>query len=249
MHRSLDRNLSGFLQDYLFADVFAIYPIRMDRGKQPDKLVRVFAALKAAGASVRLLIINFHSNSERFTQYRDEILAEGKELGLNRQELAFTNHITSLPGISDRILQSYRFEVPHKVVLDLFHLTNIYVHPSTSESYSLVCQEAAACGNMLFLNEDCPAMRDIYGADARYIRFSSSARSSTLSRPDEMMYYSGVAKDIIGHLSGEAPIRQRTRLRQTRNSQIVFKQWLEPLLYLDVPRVKNIDLGNEGGVT
>ncbi len=52
--------------------------------------------------------------------------------------MIFTNQIETLPGVSSRLLDSYRFEVPHRVILDLFRLTNIYVHPSTSESYSLV---------------------------------------------------------------------------------------------------------------
>jgi len=220
--------------DLYAPDVFAIYPIRMDRGKQPEKVVRLFAALKAAGASVRLVIINSHSNRQHFIDYRDDIISEVEPLGLTSREVIFTNQIETLPGVSPRLLDSYRFEVPHRVVLDLFRLTNIYVHPSTAESYSLVSQEAAASGNLLFLNEDVPAMRTIYGNAARYLKFSSS-RSSTVSRADEAEYYTGAAQDVLGSLRTEATVYQRTRLRQTRHPQAVFHDWLEPLLYMLPP--------------
>jgi len=212
-------------------DVFAIYPIRMDRGKQPEKLVRLFAALKACGASVRLIIIAAHSAGQKYVGYRDEILSEMATLGLTDDEVVFTNHIRSLPGISPRVLREYQVEVPHRVILDLFRLTNIYFHPSSSESYSLVCQEAAACGNLLVLNEDFPAMRALYGPDAHYVTFSSLGEAFRLDfgMPHD---YVDLAEKVIGFLGNESTIRQRTRLRQTRNMQTVFRDWLEPLLFL-----------------
>jgi glycosyltransferase involved in cell wall biosynthesis len=216
--------------DLYAPDVFAIYPIRMDRGKQPEKLVRLFAELKQAGSSIRLIIVNFHSTGQHFLDYRDEVLREMDTLGLTREEVIFTNQIRSLPGIAEQDLRRYHLEVPHKVVLDLFHLTNLYVHPSGSETYSLVCQEAAACGNLLFLNDDFPSMRDIYGADAHYVKFSST-QFVTTHTPSEAAYYAGVARKIIGLLHGEKVISQKTRLRQTRNLEAVFRDWLEPLLY------------------
>lgn len=220
--------------DLYAPDILAIYPIRMDRGKQPEKLVRLFAELKRAGKSVRLIIINFHSTGQHFLDYREEIIREMAGLGLTCEDVIFTNRIEALPGVSEQDMRAYRLEVPHKVVLDLFHLTNLYVHPSGSETYSLVCQEAAACGNLLFLNEDFPAMRDVYGAEAHYIKFSSTLFTTT-HRPSEQAYYAGVARSIIGLLEAEKSVRQRTRLRQTRGLEAVFAQRLEPLLHQSPP--------------
>ncbi|BBH71855.1 hypothetical protein ACTI_85400 [Actinoplanes sp. OR16] len=216
--------------DLYTPDVFAVYPIRMDRGKQPEKLVRLFAELKRSGQSVRLMIVNFHSTGEHFLDYRAEILRERDELGLTPKEVIFTNGMGPLPGIAPHDIERYRIEVPRKVVLDLFHLTNVYVHPSGSETYSLVCQEAAACGNLLFLNDDFPAMRDVYGSDAHYVKFSST-RFVTTHNPSEAAYYAGVARTMIGLLRAEKTVSQKTRLRQTRNPQAVFRDWLEPLLW------------------
>lgn len=211
--------------------ILAVYPLRMDRGKQPDKLIRLFSELKRAGQSVRLIIAAFHSTGEHFLDYRDELREEIDRLGLSEDEVVFTNGLESLPGVPDEELRRYQVELPHKVVLDLFHLSNIYVHPSASETYSLVCQEAAACGNLLFLNADFPPMREVYGPSAAYVKFSSSLFTTTY-RPNELAYYAEVAQKIVHALLYEKTVQQKTRLRQTRNLDAVFKNHLEPLLYV-----------------
>jgi glycosyltransferase involved in cell wall biosynthesis len=213
-------------------DIFAIYPIRMDRGKQPEKLVRLFSEIKKAGKTVCLLIVNFHSTGQHFIEYRDDIMREARGLGLTDEQVIFTNGIESLPGVCEQELQKYRVEFPHKVVMDLFHLSNIYVHPSASETYSLVCQEAAACGNLLFLNDDFPPMREIYGSSAHYIKFSSTLFTTTHS-PSESAYYAEIARKIFHHLEVDQTVKQKTRIRQTRNLQAVFRNHLEPLFYAD----------------
>ena len=168
-----------------------------------------------------------------FIDYRDELLAETRRLGLDDEELVFTNRIESLPGTNDADLQKYRIEFPHKVVLDLFQLTNLYVHPSASETYSYVCQEAAACGNLLFLNDDFPPMRDIYGEAAHYLKFSSTL-FTTKHSPDELAYYAEVARMIFHRLEAEKTVSQKTRIRQTRNLDAVFRNYLEPLFYANL---------------
>jgi glycosyltransferase involved in cell wall biosynthesis len=210
--------------------ILAVYPVRMDRGKQPEKLVRLFSELKRAGASIRLVIASFHSTGQHFLDYRDDIRAEADRLGLSDREVIFTNSLGSLPGIADGDLRRFEIELPHKVVVDLFHLSNIYVHPSASETYSLVCQEAAACGNLLVLNDDFPPMREIYGPFATYVKFSSALFTTTY-RPDELAYYAEVARKILHAVHYEKTVQQKTRLRQTRNLRAVFAQHVEPLLH------------------
>ncbi len=210
--------------------ILAVYPLRMDRGKQPEKLVRLFAELKRMDLTIRLVIASFHSTGRHFLDYREEILREMKELGLSEDEVVFTNRIELLDDVSEDDLRRYQVEMPHKVVVDLFHLSNIYVHPSASETYSLVCQEAAACGNLLYLNDDFPPMRDVFGPAATYVKFSSSLFTTTY-RPSEHAYYAEIARKIVHAVQYEKTIQQRTRLRQTRNLDFVFKHYLEPLLY------------------
>jgi glycosyltransferase involved in cell wall biosynthesis len=210
--------------------ILAVYPLRLDRGKQPEKLVRLFAELKRMDLSVRLVIACFHSTGQHFLDYREEILREMAELELSDEEVIFTNRDETLAGLPDDEMRRYRIELPHKVVVDLFHLSNIYVHPSASETYSLVCQEAAACGNLLYLNDDFPPMREVYGPAASYVKFSSSLFTTTY-RPSELAYYSEIARKIVHAVQYEKTIQQKTRLRQTRNLGFVFRNYVEPLLY------------------
>lgn len=210
-------------------DVFAIYPARLDRGKQAEKIVRLFAELKRAGASVRLLLLNSHSTGEHFVHYRDEILAEAATLGLGGDDVVFTNALRELPPIGAAEMRRMSIEMPHRVVMDLFHLSDIYVHPSASETYSLVCQEAAISGNLLVLNDDFPAMREVYGDDALYVKFSST-HFHTIHTPSEHAYYAQVARDILTLLDTYPTLAQRRRIRRTRNPDAVFTQFLRPLL-------------------
>jgi glycosyltransferase involved in cell wall biosynthesis len=210
--------------------ILAVYPVRMDRGKQPEKLVRLFSELKRAGASIRLIIACFHSTGQHFIDYRNDIRAEAEGLGLTDSEVIFTNDLGFLPEIPADDLRRYEVELPHKVVVDLFHLSNIYVHPSASETYSLVCQEAAATGNLLVLNDDFPPMREIYGPSATYVKFSSALFTTTYI-PDEFAYYAEIARKILHALEYEKSVQQKTRLRQTRNLEAVFAKHFEPLLY------------------
>lgn len=210
--------------------VLGVYPLRMDRGKQPEKVVRLFSQLKVAGQSVRLVVVSFHSTGEHFLRYREEVRDEALRLGLTDDEVVFTNRLPSLPGVEDGELRRCHVEMPHKVVMDLLHLTNVYVHPSASETYSLVCQEAAACGNVLFLNDDFPPMRDIHGGDAIYVKFCSSLFTTTY-QPSEMAYYADVARRVVHVIQSERTVRQKTRLRRTRNLHAVFRDHVEPLLF------------------
>jgi glycosyltransferase involved in cell wall biosynthesis len=210
-------------------DIFAIYPARLDRGKQAEKIVRLFAELKRAGASVRLLLLNFHSTGEHFIYYRDEILAEAATLGLDGDDVVFTNALRELPPIAPAEMRRAAIEMPHRVVMDLFHLSDIYVHPSASETYSLVCQEAAISGNLLVLNDDFPAMREVYGDEALYVKFSSTL-FHTIHTPNENAYYAEVARDILTLLDTYPTLAQRRRIRRTRNPDAVFQQYLQPLL-------------------
>jgi hypothetical protein len=190
------------------------------------------AVLAAEGRreSVRLVVASFHSTGDRFVAYRAEICREALRLGLADEEVLFTSRLERLPGIDAADMARYRVELPHKVVMDPFHLANVYVHPSAAETYSFVCQEAAACGNILFLNGDFPPMRDVHGADAVYVKFSSSLFRTTY-HPSELSYYADVARELLHVLQTERAIRQKTRLRRTRNLDAVFRDHLEPLLY------------------
>jgi glycosyltransferase involved in cell wall biosynthesis len=91
-----------------------------------------------------------------------------------------TNDLAKELGVADRVTFLSEFdaeamlEVEHKTILDLFTLSNVFVCPSRSETYSLTTQEAMLKGNFCILNQDFPAFKQIYGKNAIYKQFDGA---------------------------------------------------------------------------
>lgn len=214
----------------LGVDIIMVYPARLDRGKQLQANIRIIAALKREDRSVRLIIPDFHSTGGDKLLYRQDLKDLAEFEGLEPHEVIFMSEFT----------RETEYECPREVVRDLFLLSNVFVLPSVSETYSLVAQEAAICGNLLVLNFDFPAMRSIYGDDPIYLKFSSNVDAMTGLDGDtisvyenERNYFAGAAKLILARLMKNDIIMMKDKLRKTRNLQYVFNNYLEPLLYED----------------
>ena len=151
-------------KNMLSADAIAVYPIRLDRGKQVEIVIKIMAQLKKLGYIVRVIIPDFHSTGGDKVTYREDLKKIALDWGLNDFDLTFTSEFH----------ESWRVNVPRKVIPDLFELSNVFILPSKSETYSLIAQEAALLGNLLMLNHDFSPFRDIYGKDALYKQFSAN---------------------------------------------------------------------------
>lgn len=226
----------------LDADAIMVYPVRLDRGKQVEFCVRIAAQLKRIGRSVRLLVMDFHSTGGDKVTYRQELKSLAVDQNLNAQELLFTSEFDP----------SLRKSCPQEMVRDLMLLCNVYVHPSKSESYSRVTQEAGLCGAMLTLNSDWPAMRSIYGKYAFYTGFSSQVHNvgsfwqEGITRayhkkgsvpgkgPEEGVdaFCHDIANRIAYELDHNMVLAQQIQIRKTRNFDAVFEM-MEPLLYAE----------------
>ena len=220
----------------LSADAIGVYPVRLDRGKQVEYCVRVFAQLKRIGRSVRLIVMDFHSTGGDKVVYRNVLKKLGIDLGLDSHELIFTSEFSKETHLS----------CPREVVRDLMFLCNVYVHPSVSETFSLTTQEAALNGAFLILNWDWPAMRSIYGKNAIYTGFSSGEHSvGHFWEENTERTYGGAAEgqegvnafafDIANRIAYELDnnmvLAQQLDRRQNFNLDAIFKSQLQPLLY------------------
>jgi hypothetical protein len=123
----------------------------------------------------------------------------------------------------------------------LFQISNVFLLPSTSETYSLVAQEAAMCGNIVVLNYDFPPMKSIYGYDPLYFKFNSNLdlmtgqNGSTKTRyENEDYYYNGMAFSIKNELLNNRVIHLKDKVRLERSLDAVFKNHIEPLIYAQV---------------
>ncbi len=200
-------------------EVSAVYPVRLDRGKQPEKIIRLLAGAQRAGYEARLLVIDWQSTGDRFQRYIDELLALAEELGL-AGKVNFTSRL------DDRCSQG----VPRQVVTELMDLSNVYIHPSRVETYSLVVHEAMLRGCLCVLNHDFPPMRELYGDSAVYMDFGSDRVSRTYA-PDEQAFWNDEALRLVAELKQNRAAYAKVRARREWSPQALWKQF-EPLLYL-----------------
>lgn len=205
--------------DLLSGEVVAVYPVRLDKGKQPEKIIRLMAGIKGLGYEPRLLIIDWQSAGKHFQRYIDELLALAEGLGIS-DKVNFTSRL------DDRCSQG----VPRHVVIELMDLSNIYVHPSSVETYSLVVHEAALRGKLLVLNHDFPVMRELYSDLAIYFDFGSD-RVSRSYEPDEQAFWNDEAARLVAELKQNRALLAQTEARRKWSPQALWREF-EPLLFL-----------------
>ena len=214
--------------DILSADVIMTYPLRLDRGKQPEMCIKTMKQLKKLGKKTRLIFMDFHSTGGDKAKYREELKTMAIDGGLNSDEVIFVSEQDP----------SLKLEAPRKMVKDFMEISNVFIQPSRSETFSLVAQEAMVTGNFCILNFDFAPMRCIYGNNPLYRKFSSTIDitngldgTTETAYGNEDNYFKDIAGYIIYVLENERTTAQRTIVRQTMNLKAVFKKYLEPLLF------------------
>jgi hypothetical protein len=219
----------------LGADVICAYAIRLDRGKQVEKVIKTIAAFKRLDKSVRLIIGDFHSTGGDKVSYREECKKTAKEWGLTEDEVIWLSEQRS----------DWSVEVPYQVISDFFRLSNVFVMPSVSESYSLITQEAGLSGVSMAINFDFPPFKEIFTwapHNGDYTKFSSNIDvmtgldGDTTSKPNnEPQWYLDLAKNMNYDLENDRSLYLKTFLRKHRNLDYVFEHQLEPLINYTEP--------------
>jgi len=209
------------------AEVLIIAPMRLDRGKNPQMIVRVVAACKAIGVSAHVIFCDFQSTGGDKVTLREE--CKGLAKSLDAEEC-----VTWLSEFDDLATM----EVGHDVILDLFSLSNVFILPSRSETYSLVTQEAMLKGNLCILNKDFPAFKQIYGDKALYRQFDGAevafdgfdGKIQTDHSDIKDYFENEIAKPLRGWLRHDRVLAAKTWVRTKRNPDYVFREYVEPLI-------------------
>ena len=242
MDREVERVV--YEKDILSADAIATYPIRLDRGKQVQYVIKTMAMLKDFDLKVRVIIIDFHSTGGDKLTYRDDLKNVAIDYGLSQDELIWTSELSD----------EWTHEVPPSVVRDFQLLSNVFILPSVSETYSLIAQEAMLTGCVAVLNKDFPPFRAIYGNNPIYKKYSAAfdiqADLAEARKDDswtetkygadklppearneaEKAYHRGTAGQILARLKLPEQA-QRTWVRKERNLDSVFKNFYLPNFY------------------
>lgn len=208
------------------AEVLCIAPMRLDRGKNPGQIVRLMKGCADAELTSHLVFCDFQSTGDDKVVLRDETKQLAKDLGV-------ADRVTFLSEFDGEAA----LEVDHQTVLDLFTLSNVFLLPSRSETYSLVAQEAMLKGNLCILNHDFPAFRQIYGGNALYRQFDGaevdfSGRDGKIdtTHSDIDAHFKSIAVNLKYWLEQDKVLRAKTWVRTKRNPDYVFANFIEPLL-------------------
>lgn len=200
-------------------DVIAVYPARLDRGKQVHIVIEIFAKLREQGWDAAVVVVDFHSTAGDKATYREEMI-QGRD-----DWVFFTS---SLPEGS--------YHVPHKAVMDLFEYGDFLVHPSRSESDPLTLPEAMwkRCG--LMLNFDLPVFRQ-YDGRALFGKFSSAMDVHTgmpgetsTSYDDRDGYMSHLASAIAYEMQNNPVLYNHATVRKDRSLEAVARKNLIPAI-------------------
>jgi hypothetical protein len=223
-------------EDYQFpfADVSMIYPTRLDRQKQVERAMRVFAGLKRAGKSVCLLVADAYATGDRFKEYKRDCIKLRDEIGLSDKEFAFLGE--KYPECE--------YSTPRQVVKALFEMANLFIQVSTSETSSLVAMEAALAGNLLVLNADFSPIHHLYNKallmpfgsitqaePTKYYRHVRTADGKVTKVEDPQQYFDDQARDmLIPVIDSQLPNGVKRQQLIERWPSRVMREYMEPLL-------------------
>lgn len=209
--------------DLLSPDFLAVYPARLSLGKQFEKVASFCGALKTGSdRNVKVLFCDFPSKDIEPKTYKTLIKLAGCKNGLDTQDIVFTSDCGFEKGF------------PRKGVLELFSLSNLFICPSLSETFSLTLLEAASQGNFLVVNEAVPALEEMgKKLNAYFIRWdgqNSGFRSTEIHHESEEVYIQRHAGIIVNRMRENSVIHAKTLARQRFSPQWVWRNQLEPLL-------------------
>lgn len=222
------------------ADAICVYPVRLDRGKQVEYVIKTMAMLKNFNLSIKVIVVDFHSTGGDKVVYRDDLKNIAVDYGLNQDELIFTSEARP----------EWNAEMPYEDVLSLMRMANVFIMPSVSESYSLITQEAGLNKCVMVLNQDFPPFRDIFGSNAIFRKYSSNidvmngmdGNTQTRYGPNEASdderknYEKNYHKETAGMIAKQLQdknLAMNLFLRKFRNLDYVFKHELEPLFFYE----------------
>jgi glycosyltransferase involved in cell wall biosynthesis len=196
--------------DLMQMDIIAVYPCRLDRGKQPHIICEIFEHLKQMGARVKVVICDFHSTAGDKKRYREKIKEDYGDIVL------FTSDHKG-------------YSVPHRVVMDLMEVGDVMVHPSRSESDPLILHEAMWKRMGLMLNYDLSVFHQ-YAGYAQMAKFSSSINLNNGMPGDTITEYGNrndymhwVALCIKRQMEHSPIMKAHQRARLTRSLDAVWR--------------------------
>lgn len=216
-------------------DHIICYPVRPTSAKQPDKLLKMVAAMKRLGRSVKLILASQYSNGQTEREYLNSLHTWVDQLGLTN-DVIFTYNLKS--EWADVNGWDMGGGVPRQVTSDLMGYADVFLLPSISESCSMVMLEASLRKNLVVLNDDMMSSTDFGGQKTDtlgsdrvlYFQFGSITRKILSYNPSEEEWYTDHAKALIDRLDGDMAVTQFRWVRSNHDPHQIYQSQMAPLI-------------------
>lgn len=218
-----------FLEDYpniMQADVVQIYPAGADRlkAKGLSYVIELFHDFKEMGLSVALVVANQWA-TER--QHKEEISTYYKlaaKFGMiPRQDLIFTS------DWKPEGLGKYDVGLPRHMLRELMMLSNVFIFPTSEESYGLVSPEISlASGAFLVLNRSLSMQFEINGGPDNGLFFHFGSHEQRHDVTDLKEYLKACSNVIIKRMKENESIMAKTFMRKKYNIDTIYRNFYLP---------------------
>lgn len=183
-------------------DVVALTPARILRRKNLGVGMEVVAAIKKQGKSVRWLVTGAPDahNADSIKYYR-LLRSLRRQLKLTREVVFLCERFSD--GVNDEDLRA------------LYRAADMLLLPSEREGFGLPVLEAGLEG-LLVVISDIPALRELAGRDAVFIRLGDSAEA--------------VARKVIAAMKKRPELIYRKEVMSTYSWDVVFSERILPAI-------------------
>ena len=207
----------------MHADIVQLYPCSVDRlaAKKLEVVMGIFANLKQMFQSVCLVVATQWCTGKKQRDIVDEYKKIAMSLNLEiGSEVVFT---------ADYDPKRYGVGIPKRMIREIFMCSNLFIFPTSEETFGLVLPEACLAGGVLpVLNRSLDLMSEITGYNALYFEFGSFIRQ--FENSNMSIYLRDLAAIILKRLTGNEAITTKTWFRQKNNYDFLYKTVYAPLL-------------------
>ena len=167
--------------------------------------------------SVQLIYVNSWSGT---TQARQVI----KELRGIVPDAVFTSEFG----------KQYLNGVPHEVVVDLLDVSNVYILPSQSETFSFTMAEAALGKNLMVINADLQPLVELMPDNvAKHVGWGADWGGERITRnyqPSKELYIYECAKEAYGEYVSNRPLKAHRHAIRSFSPEVVWETQYKPLI-------------------
>ena len=205
------------------ADVVQVYPASADRlsSKNVDKVIRIMGSIKNLGFSTALFIADQWATMKQHREEAQKYIDLGREVGLTERDLMFSSSWRN---------NEYGIGLPKRILRELMLCSNLFVFPTTHETFGLVGPEAALCGAFVVTNRSLYMQGEIWDHEPLSFDFGSFHNNFAPADNDWRPYCHAMANVIIARMRENENTMTRTIARQKFNWDHLYNQCYRPYM-------------------